>query len=379
MKVAIVATNMIRIHKGVKKGTEIFVYIFVKALQKHIEHNKLDIDVTTFASGNSDFPTKINSINMLSSLEDKEVGMERHKTYEMALISKAFAMQDQFDLFHIHLSNGEWVLPFLHLVKKPVLITMHGGTPHVYAKKYFALFKNIPNVYYVSISNSQRKQLRGVNYVKTIYHGINATRVFKFDADGGDSIIWAGRGIPDKGLTTVLEVVKKTKKKSMIFPILKEEYLDWFRKEVLRERNRIRQEVPLAMDFDLTRSELVEHYQKAKLFLSPITWEEPFGLVMIESMSTGTPVVAYARGSVPEVIKDGVTGFIVNESDDDIRGDFIIKKTGVAGLCEAVERIYAMSKEDYLEMRLACRRHVELNFTVERMVKKYVNLYNELV
>jgi len=100
---------------------------------------------------------------------------------------------------------------------------------------------------------------------------------------------------------------------------------------------------------------------------------------MIEAMACGTPVVAYARGSVPEVIKDGETGFIVNSSEEDKRGDWIVKKTGIEGLCEAVEKIYAMPKNQYIEMRKNCRKHVENNFTVEKMVNNYEKVYREII
>jgi glycosyltransferase involved in cell wall biosynthesis len=113
--------------------------------------------------------------------------------------------------------------------------------------------------------------------------------------------------------------------------------------------------------------------------LAPLTWEEPFGLTLIESMACGTPVIAFARGSVPEIIEDGKTGYIVNSSEDDKRGDFVIKKTGIEGLCEAVERIYDMSEEGYRQMRKNCRAHVENNFTVERMVDQYEALYKEIL
>ena len=96
-------------------------------------------------------------------------------------------------------------------------------------------------------------------------------------------------------------------------------------------------------------------------------------------MSCGTPVVTFAKGSIPEIIKDGETGFIINPSDDDIRGNWIIKKTGIEGLCEAVERIYSMPEDRYKEMRQACRVHVENNFTIEHMVDQYVEVYKEIL
>ena len=100
---------------------------------------------------------------------------------------------------------------------------------------------------------------------------------------------------------------------------------------------------------------------------------------MAESMACGTPVIAFARGSVPEVIKDGETGFIVNPSNTDIRGDFIIKKTGFEGLCEAVEKIYSTPDKEYKKMRLNCRAHVEKNFAMERMVDNYEKVYQEII
>jgi glycosyltransferase involved in cell wall biosynthesis len=100
---------------------------------------------------------------------------------------------------------------------------------------------------------------------------------------------------------------------------------------------------------------------------------------MIEAMACGTPVVAYAKGSVPEVIADGVTGFIVNSGESDKRGDWIIKKTGIEGLSEAVERIYSMSGEDYKKMRFACRKYVEKNFSVEKMIEEYEKIYRKLL
>jgi glycosyltransferase involved in cell wall biosynthesis len=270
------------------------------------------------------------------------------------------------------------ILPFARFVKKPIVVTMHGSIDESFSKKFFSQFKGIKNVFFVSISNSQRKSMPDLNYIRTIYHGVDVTNSFKFNEKGDGYILWTGRAIPDKGLDIVLSVIKKTRKKAKIFPIIKEEYLAWLHREVLKKRNLINQVVKINIDFDVNRAELITHYQNSKLFLFPVQVEEAFGFVLIESMSCGTPVVAFARGSVPEVVKDGETGFIVNPSDTDIRGNWIIKKTGLEGLCEAVERIYSMPKEQYLQMRVACRQHVEKNFSVERMVDEYIGVYKEL-
>ena len=129
----------------------------------------------------------------------------------------------------------------------------------------------------------------------------------------------------------------------------------------------------------IPRDKIGTFYGSSKLTLFPIQWEEPFGLVMIESMATGTPVIGFARGSVAEVIRDGETGFIINPSADDIRGNWIIKKTGIEGMIEAVKRIYSMPEAEYSNMRRNCRKHVEENFSIKHMVDEYEKAYNKIL
>ncbi|MCL4374898.1 glycosyltransferase [Patescibacteria group bacterium] len=375
MKVAFINSNVVKIGKNAKKGSEIFDYVLINGMKK----KKQTLRVTAFASGNSSLPAKIESVNYYSSSEDKYVGMEHHKIFEIALLSKAISMQKNFDLLHLSIGNGELILPFVKLLRRPVVVTMHGSLHEKYVQKYFSLFKDFKNLYFVSITNSQRKPLPNLNYVRTIYHGVDSKRNFIFNPTGGNCVIWTGRAVPEKGLDTVLTVIKHTKKPGRIFPIIKEEYFEWLKNIIIRRRNLMNQAVKIYIDFDVHRMELIHHYQASKLFLFPLEWEEPFGLTIVEAMACGTPVVAYARGSIPELIKDGETGLIVNPSDDDIRGNFIIKKTGIEGLCEAVEHIYSLPEPKYQAMRLACRQHVETNFTVERMVDEYEKVYQEVL
>ncbi len=374
MRIAIVNSNYIRISRNTKKGTEIFVYSLIKNLAK-----KKNLTITAFASGNSKLPVKIESVNYYSSIEDKNIGAENHEKFANALVSKAVRMQNRFDLYHINMGNGEIIFPYARFIRKPILVTLHGLLYDQYVKKYFSLYNDLKNVFFVSISDSQRKPLADINYIKTIHHGVDTKKSFQFNASGDSYLLWTGRAIPDKGLDIVLQIIKLTKKRAKIFPIIKEEYISWLQEIIIKRRNIINQAVSIYTDFDIHRSNLNHHYQTSKLFLFPLQWEEPFGFTLIESMACGTPVVAYARGSVPEIIKDGETGFIVNPSDTDIRGDWVIKKTGVEGLCDAVERIYSMPEEEYKAMRLACRAHVEKNFTVERMVNDYVKVYEEIL
>lgn len=240
------------------------------------------------------------------------------------------------------------------------------------------MFKQSANCFFISISNAQRKLLPDLNYLATIYHGID-TETFKFNLEGGEKIMWAGRAIPEKGIDIVVEVANGLKREAKLFGIPKGEYQTWLQETVLDKIKATNSSLPISFETGRDRFQLVEHFQTSKLFLSPVSYEESFGLVLIEAMSCGTPVVAFARGSILEIIEDGETGFIVNPSDSDIRGNWIIKKTGIEGLCEAVEKIYSMSKEEYNKIRQASRKRVIQHFTVERMVNEYLRVYRDLI
>lgn len=364
MKVAILGSNKLRISQNVAAGPEIFIYTFVKNFL--LKTNGYEL--TVFASGDSELPAKIISVNNLSSVEDENIGEDYHKLYEFALLSKAFSMQDEFDLYHVNIGNGEVVLPFANFVKKPIIITLHSALDNNKVKKYLQLFKGLTNVFFVAISNHQKELFKDLNFVNTIYHGIDLAE-FEFSQVQNEEIFWIGRGVPEKGLDVAFEAVKSCKKPAYFFVSPRENHEIWLN-NILTKNHHLAK-----IQYNAQRGDVINQYKKSKLLLFPIKWEEPFGLVMLEAMACGTPVVAFARGSVPEVVKDGVTGYLVNPSDEDIRGDFVIKKTGIEGIKEAVAKIYGLSEDQYLKMRIACREHIKNNFSIERMVEDYKKLY----
>ncbi|MBI2074602.1 MAG: glycosyltransferase [Candidatus Levybacteria bacterium] len=371
MKIAIVCSNYLSINKHTKNGTRIIVRDFINNLV-----NQKDIEVVAFASGDSDLPVRIESVSYLSTIEDKAVmRANRHILFELALLSKAFSEQEEFDLYHINLGDGDIALPFARFVKKPLLVTLYHPTDVEYAKKYLNLFKDCKNIFFVVPTNRQREMIPDLPYVATIPHGIN-TGDFKFYSKGGLSMMWAGRVVPDKGMDIAIDLANRTERSLKLFGTIRKEYEKWFEEKVLPDVKCFKN---ISLTLGKDRLDLIKDFQTSKLFLFPLQWEEPFGLVLIEAMSCGTPVVAYARGSIPEIIKDGETGFIVNSSDSDIRGDWIVKKTGIEGLIEAVERIYSMPENEYLAMREACRKHIEKNFTIEKMVEEYKRVYKKIV
>jgi len=201
---------------------------------------------------------------------------------------------------------------------------------------------------------------------------------FTFNLTGGNYLVWLGRFTPVKGAKEAIEIAKAVK-----MPLLMAGKIDW---AVERDKQYFKEFIePHFKKGEIEYLGEANHAQKNKLMgsalclLNPISWDEPFGLVSAEANACGTPVVVFARGAAPEVIKDGETGFLINSSKKNIKGDWLIKKTGIEGISEAVERIRMMPKNRYQKMRRACREHVEKNFTIEKMADSYEKLYQEVL
>ena len=284
--------------------------------------------------------------------------------------SYAFLSADKFDIIHSHASYFSFY--FCDFVKTPTLHTLHNQMPRPRAIEN-ELFNKYKNLNYVSISDNFRKRFN-LNYVATVYHGLDLN-IFPFNEKGGESLFWMGRLSKNKGEAEAIQVALKTKKKLKLGISFRKETMEYYKQQIepYTHTNMIQ------IMHDINFLETYTYYGDSKAFLFPLSWEEPFGLIMIESMASGTPVVAYAKGSVPEIIKDGITGFLINPSETDIRGEWIVKKTGIEGIQEAVERIYDLSAKRYLTMRLACRHHVEAKFTVNKMVDNYEKIYYSLL
>src|SRR3989344_8927246 len=191
MNIAIVCSNYFNIRKETANGTAIFSYSFMAELAKHAKDKSLSI--TAFAAGASELPVKVVSIDYKPSSADEDlIASGKNVLYEQTLLSKAFAMQEQFDLYHINIGDGDIALPFSPFVKKPILITLHHILDTDYMRKYFSFYEDRSNVFFVSASEAQRKLLQDLNYLSTIYHGLDSN-VFEFNESGGEDLMWAGR------------------------------------------------------------------------------------------------------------------------------------------------------------------------------------------
>ncbi|MDO8610041.1 MAG: glycosyltransferase family 4 protein [bacterium] len=375
MKIAVTSPPWISVPPSGYGGIERVVSNVVEGLTKKGH------DVTLYATGDSKTTAK------LSYLYQKALGNHLPlKLNPYHILNHLYHFykdaHNKFDIVHDNI--GEIALYFADLTKTPMVMTIHGtfnentkdlfkdyGTMHS-VKELVQKFKHYP---YISISNKQRESLPELNYVATVYNSIILSE-FDFNETGGEDMIWIGRMNYTKGVDLGIKAAETLKKKFIISSYIDSGDMPYYQKDI---------EPHLTQGFLSRTDELIDTKNKSqflgnsKLFLFPIRWDEPFGIVMIEAMAAGTPLVAFSMGSVPEVMKDGETGFLVNPSDTDIRGNWIIKKTGIEGLCEAIDRIYSMPDNQYKQMRKACRAHVEKNFTIERMVDRYEEVYKKLI
>lgn len=298
----------------------------------------------------------------------------RKRNYELDLTERAYAMARAGKLDIIHSYHDTLAHFFDELTGFPTIYTLHDPLPHPGTLPYW-LYAKFAHHRYVSISDAFRRQGNlSLNFIDTVYHGVpnvpalpeNPAKIY---------LAFMGRMVPEKGVMDALTVAEQTGTLIHIATSDREENTQssFFQKEITPRLSPGKAELVGFMD---AKGKDV-FLGNASAFLFPIHWEEPFGMVMIEAMACGTPVIAYNRGSVSEIVKDGVTGFIINEMPNAecqmINGKQLqIQKTGIEGLVEAVRRIGEID-------RAACRAHVEANFTVEKMVAGYEKVYQKVL
>lgn len=255
----------------------------------------------------------------------------------------------EFDLLHFH--HPEVAMPFVKMYPDvPVVYTLHDPIYNWY-KEAFEMY-NSPNQYYISISDNQRRTAPDLNYVATVYNGIDADMFAFSEEEHDDYLLFAGRIVPEKGVKEAIQVAMEADMRLLIIGPLypdHQEYFDQHIKPFLNEKI-------LYLGF-IGREELVRYYQKAKALILPAQWEEPFGLTTIEAMACGTPVVALRRGAFPEIIDDGKNGYVVDS---------------LADMLDAIKKIHLISAQ-------ACRQHVVEKFSIDQMVDGYEKAYKDIL
>jgi glycosyltransferase involved in cell wall biosynthesis len=302
-------------------------------------------DVTLFASGDSETAARLIPCAPTSlRLDPTVVDPIAHQMLE---IERVAAMADEFDVIHWHLDYFHF--PLSRRLGVPYLTTLHGRLDMPDLKPLYAEFADAP---LVSISNDQRTPLPNVNWVETIHHGMPADElVARFEP--GRYLAFLGRISPEKRVDRAIEVAHKTGIPLKIAAKVDDDDRQYYEERIapMLEHDHV--------DFigEIGAADKGDFLGHAQALLFPIDWAEPFGLVMIEAMACGTPVVAYRSGSVPEVITDGVSGFIVETIEEAV---------------DAVGRLHAISRE-------GCRASFEKRFTVERMARDYLAVYERLI
>jgi len=298
------------------------------------------VEVTLFATKNSITRGKLRGVTPEGYEENPSI---HPKVWECLHISELFEKADEFDLIH---NNFDFLpLSYSGLVDTPVVTTIHGfSSPEILPvyKKYNK------KVFYVAISEADRSP--DLEYAAVIHHGIDVAN-FTFIPEPDDYLLYFGRIHRDKGADTAIQIARKVGKKLIMAGVIQDrEYFEMKVRPYIDGKK-------VSYVGSVGPAQRNELLGKALALLHPINFKEPFGLSVVESMACGTPVIAFNRGSMPEIIRSGENGFLVE------------------GVDEAVESASRLREID----RSRCREWVEQNFTVERMVGKYLKVYRQVI
>ncbi len=314
-------------------------------------------EVTLFASPGSTAKGRLISV-FDTSLIDAHIAWS-NPIWNLRNLSVAIEMANEgkFDIVHSHLDL--WTLFFHNLTKTPVIHTMHNPLYRTNADankddrlRLFAEEAKRTNIVFISKSARDQAMVEFPGkQARIIYNGIDLSH-FEFNEKGGDHFVWIARMNKHKGVENAIAAAEKLGVELHLAGRIDSTQMEYFNTYIKPHLNE-----KIKYVGELTEEQLSDFYGPAKACLYPIEWEEPFGLVVAESMACGTPVIAYRRGSMPELIEDGKTGFVI---DSDL--ELLVE---------------AMKKVDQIDRRKT-RQHIEEKFSKERMADDYEKAYYEL-
>ena len=335
MRIAQVAPLAESVPPKLYGGTERVVSWLIEELVE------LGHDVTLFASGDSTTRAK------LVPVWPRALRLGRPRSdpiaAQAALLDSVAEHAADFDVIHCHI---DWLhLPLLSRLRVPFATTLHGrldlpGLP--------AVIRRFPDAPFISISDNQRVPLDGANWLGTVYHGLPANSL-RPSFESGGYLAFLGRFTAEKGPEAAIRISRAVGMPLRIAAKIPRGERGYFKEQL--EPQIDGEQIRIIGEVDDRRKE--DLLANATALLFPIDWPEPFGLVMIEAMACGTPVIAFRRGSVPEVVEDGLTGFIVDDEEDAVR---------------AIERVPQLD-------RRSVRAGFERRFTARRMAKDYLQHY----
>ncbi len=371
MKIAIISSNTLATPPDpstVQPGWTTSIHDVVSTITEGLVER--GHDVTLFASGDSKTKAKLVSPWERASVLDF-VAKDQFSYFldDQVLIAECFNknLSEKYDLIYSY--HALDIGSFTFMTNTPIVSTIHGPGNDLLEGKFLPKFIKAPFI--VGLSKHQTENMPKVNFSAIISHGVD-DKLYSFNPEGGEDLVYVGRlNNEEKGADIAMRTATNLKRKINLIGSATKEYLNNELKKTQSEYTNIYGQK--------SRIETAEFFKKSKAFIFPVRWEEPFGLVAIESLSTGTPVITFARGAMPEIIEDGKTGFLINLDEENKRGDWIIKETGEEGIKKAIEMIYSLNEETYKEMRINCRETVLKKYTKQIMINNYENLFKEIV
>ncbi len=340
MRIAAVAPLIESVPPALYGGTERVVFYLVEELVRRGH------DVTLFASGDS--RTSAALVPCCDRALRLDPGMVDPIPHYMIMLDRLRRCADEFDIVHFHIDVLHF--PLFRDMASRTLTTLHGRQDLPDLGPFYRAFNEMP---VVSISYDQRTSMPPMNWQGTVYHGMPADLCPFRPAARGGYLAFLGRICPEKRVDQAIEIARRSGASLKIAAKVDKVDEVYFESEIAHLLND-----PLVEYVgEIGDSDKPSFLGDADALLFPIDWPEPFGLVMIEAMACGTPVIAYPRGSVPEVIEDGLTGYIVDSFDE---------------AAEAVGRLYRLDRK-------AVREEFIRRFSVERMADEYLAIYRSLM
>jgi glycosyltransferase involved in cell wall biosynthesis len=340
MRIAQVAPLFESIPPKLYGGTERVVSYLTEELVR------LGHEVTLFASGDSETKAKLVAACQRALWQDSDC--REPLPHHVRLMELVFQDVSRFDAIHFHCDYLHF--PMLRRHPCPNVTTLHGRLHIPDLKPLFAEYQDVP---LVSVSDCQRRPIPDANWRSTVYHGL-PLNLHTYREKPGDYLAFLGRLSPEKRVDRAIEIARRTGMKLKIAAKIYPEERAYFQEAI----KPLLHDSQAWVEFigEVGGKEKDEFLGKALALLFPVDWPEPFGLVMIEAMACGTPVIGWRNGSVPEVITDGLTGFVVDSLEAAV---------------QAVERVPDIR-------RRTCRQVFEERFNVVRMTQDYVEVYRRL-
>jgi glycosyltransferase involved in cell wall biosynthesis len=320
-------------------GTERVVSYLTEALVS------MGHEVTLYATGDS--ITKAKLVSVCPSALRLDNACRDPYVHHIRMLEYVQRDMGQFDIVHFHIDYLHF--PLSRRQPVPSLSTLHGRLDIPDLAPLYCEFHDIP---VVSISNAQRLPLPWINWQATIYHGLPVD-LYEFHERPRNYLAFLGRISPEKRVDRAIEISRRAGIELKIAAKVDSVDREYFREEI----SPLLKHPLVEFIGEISESDKGDFLGNAQALLFPIDWPEPFGLAMIEALACGTPVIAYRGGSVPEIVEQAVTGFVVNDTDEAV---------------DALKRIDAVS-------RRRCREEFERRFTSARMASDYVKVYENLV